>query len=132
VIPPAVVEELERGKAMGVDLPVVRALPWLAIQAPEGLDRVPTAAGLGAGEKEVLALGIQTPGAVVILDERLARLHAQALKLTFTGTLGILLRAKAEGRFPRIEPILAHLDHLGFRLSAKTRTAVLKLAREIP
>jgi len=130
VIPPAVVEELERGKAMGVDLPVVRALPWLAIQAPEGLDRVPTVADLGAGEKEVLALGIQIPGTVVILGERLARLHAQALKLTFTGPLGILLRAKAEGRFPQIEPVLAHLDRLGFRLSAKTRTAILKLAEE--
>ncbi len=132
MIPPAVVEELERGKAMGVDLPAVRELPWLAIQAPEGLDRVPTAADLGAGEKEVLALGIQIPGAVVILDERLARLHAQALKLTFTGTLGILLRAKAECRFSQIEPVLAHLDRLGFRLSAKTRTAVLKLAGETP
>ena len=117
---------------MGVDLPAVRELPWLAIQAPEGLDRVPTAADLGAGEKEVLALGIQIPGAVVILDERLARLHAQALKLTFTGTLGILLRAKAECRFSQIEPVLAHLDRLGFRLSAKTRTAVLKLAGETP
>ena len=31
LIPPAVVEELERGKAMGVDLPDVRALPWLKI-----------------------------------------------------------------------------------------------------
>jgi hypothetical protein len=117
---------------MGVDLPIVRALPWLAIQAPEGLDRVPTVADLGAGEKEVLALGIQIPGAVVILDERLARLYAQALKLTFTGTLGILLRAKAEGQLSHLEPVLAHLDRLGFRLSAKTRTAVLKLAGETP
>jgi uncharacterized protein len=115
---------------MGVDLPDVRALPWLEIQAPKGLDRVPTAADLGAGEKEVLALGMQVPDAIVILDERLARLHAQALKLTFTGTLGILLRAKAEGRIPRIEPLLACLDRLGFRLSAKTRAAVLKLAGE--
>src|ERR1035438_5440702 len=88
LIPPAVVSELESGKAIGVDLPDVRALPWLKIQAPEGLDKVPTVADLGAGEKEVLALGIQVPGAVVILDERLARMHAEALKLTFTGTLG--------------------------------------------
>jgi uncharacterized protein len=130
LIPPAVVEELERGKAMGLDLPDVRALPWLKIQAPEGLDRVPTAADLGAGEKEVLALGIQIPGALVILDERLGRLHAQALKLAFTGTLGILLRAKVEGRIARLEPVLAHLDRLGFRLSAKTRANVLKLAGE--
>jgi len=69
---------------------------------------------------------------VLILDERLARSRAQALKLTFTGTLGILLRAKAEGRLAQIEPVLAHLDRLGFRLSAKTRTAVLKLAGETP
>jgi hypothetical protein len=94
------VSELERGKAIGVDLPDVRELPWLKIQAPEGMDKVPTVADLGAGEKEVLALGLQLPGAVVILDERLGRLHAEALKLAFTGTLGILLRAKVEAGFP--------------------------------
>jgi uncharacterized protein len=94
-------------------------------------DKVPTAADLGAGEKtEVLALGLQVPNAVVILDERLARLHAEALKLTFTGTLGILLHTKAEGRIARLEPLLTQLDRLGFRLSAKTRAAVLKLAGE--
>ena len=130
LIPPAVVGELERSKAIGIDLPDVRALPWLKIQAPEGLDKVPTAADLGAGEREVLALGMQIPGAVVILDERLGRLHAEALKLTFTGTLGIVLRAKVEGRIPRIEPLLAQLDHLGFRLSAKTHAAVLRQAGE--
>jgi predicted nucleic acid-binding protein len=130
IAPPAVVDELERGRAIGVDLPDVRALPWLTILAPEGLDKVPTAADLGAGEKEVLALGIEVPGAVVILDERLGRLHAAALKLSFTGTLGILLRAKVEGRIPRIEPLLEHLGRLGFRLSAKTHAAVLRQAGE--
>jgi predicted nucleic acid-binding protein len=129
LIPPAVVSELDRGKAIGVDLHV-RALPWLKIQAPEGMDKAPTAADLGAGEKEVLVLGLELPGAVVILDERLGRLHAEALKLTFTGTLGILLRAKVEGRISRIDPLLAHLDRLGFRLSAKTHAAVLRQAGE--
>jgi uncharacterized protein len=94
------------------------------------LDKVPTAADLGAGEKEVLALGMQVPGAVVILDERLGRLYAEALKLAFTGTLGILLRAKVEGLIPRIEPLLEHLGRLGFRMSARTREAVLKQAGE--
>ena len=129
-IPPAVVDELERGRSIGVDLPDVRALPWLTIQAPEGLDKVLAAADLGAGEKEVLALGTQVPGVVLILDERLGRLHAEALKLTFTGTMGILLRAKVEGRIPRIEHLLEDLDLLGFRLSARTRAAILKLAGE--
>jgi len=130
IIPPAVADELERGRAIGVDLPDVRELPWLRIQPPEGLDKVPTPADLGAGEKEVLALGVQVPGAVVIMDERLGRLHAEAMKLSFTGTLGILMRAKVEGRISRIEPLLEHLDRLGFRLSAKTRAAVLRQAGE--
>ena len=66
----------------------------------------------------------------MILDERLGRLRAESLQLTFTGTLGILLRAKVEGRIPRIEPLLEHLDRLDFRLSARTRAAVLKQAGE--
>jgi len=46
----------------------------LKVQAPESLEKVTAAADLGAGEKEVLALGAQHPASVVILDERLARL----------------------------------------------------------
>jgi uncharacterized protein len=96
-------------------LPDVCPLPWLTIQAPKGLDKALIVAQLGAGEKDVLALGTQVSGVVVILDERLGRLYAASLKLTFTGTLGILLRAKVEGRIPRIGPLLEHLDRLGFR-----------------
>jgi predicted nucleic acid-binding protein len=87
-------------------------------------------ADLGAGENEVLALGMQVPGAVLILDERLGRLHAKALNLTYTGTLGILLRAKVEQRIPRIEPLVERLGRLGFRLSTKTRAALLRQAGE--
>ncbi len=116
--------------AMGIDLPDIGALPWVEIQAPEELGKVPPAANLGAGEKEVLALGLQIPNVVVILDERLARFHAEALNLAFTGTLGVLLRAKVEGRIPRIAPVLDQLDRLRFRLSPKTRAAILRLAGE--
>jgi len=130
LIPPALAHELELGRALGIDLPDIDALPWVKVQAPEALDKVPTVADLGAGEKEVLALGLQVPNTVVILDERLGRLQAEVLKLTFTGKMGIFLRAKAEGRISQIEPLLAHLDRLGFRLSAKTRAVVLKLAGE--
>jgi predicted nucleic acid-binding protein len=130
VAPPAVLDELDQGRAIGVDLPDVRALPWMEIQAPKGLEKVPTVTDLGAGEKEVLALGMQVPGSVVILDERLGRSYASALKLSFTGTLGILLRAKVEGRIPRIEPVIEHLNRLGFRLTAETHAAVLKKAGE--
>lgn len=130
LIPPAVARELERGKAIGIDLPEIGLLPWVRIQRPEGMDWVPAVTDLGAGEQEVLALGMQVPDAVVIMDERLGRICAESLKLTFTGTLGILLRAKVEGRVARIEPVLEQLDRLKFRLSARTRAAILKRAGE--
>jgi uncharacterized protein len=81
---------------------------------------------LGAGEKEVLALAVQRPGSLVVLDNRLARRHIEDLRLTMTGTLGILLRAKSERLLPRAGPVLDKLDRLGFRLSSKTRIAALK------
>jgi hypothetical protein len=42
---------LKPGKAIGVDLLEVGALPWLKVQAPEGSDKVPTAANLSVWEK---------------------------------------------------------------------------------
>ena len=119
-----------RGRQGGIDLPHLDRLPWINVESPQGLDKVPTAVELGAGEKEVLALAIQRPGSLVVLDDRLARAHAAALRLPATGTLGILLRAKSEGLIPRIAPVLDQFDRLGFRLSSKTRLAVLKLASE--
>lgn len=130
MIPPGVLAELEQGRAIGIDLPDVCALPWVKIQAPKGLAKIPMAADLGAGEKEVLALGLQDPAAVVILDDRLGRRYAKTLKLTVSGTLGILLRARSEGRISQIEPLLDQLDRLGFRLSARTRAAVVKQSGE--
>jgi predicted nucleic acid-binding protein len=64
------------------------------------------------------------------MDERLGRSCANALKLRFTGVLGILLSAKPEGRISRIAPLIGQLDQLGFRLSSKARAAILKQAGE--
>lgn len=79
LIPPAVAMELRRGNELGVDLPDIQATPRLQIRAPQASTIALAVSELGAGEKEVLALGVQFPDAVVILDERLGRLHAGAL-----------------------------------------------------
>jgi uncharacterized protein len=129
LVPQAVVGELERGRLIGINLPDIRSLQWVGIRVAK-VEMVPTTADLGAGEKEVLALGMERPGAVLIMDERLGRSCANALKLRFTGVLGILLSAKREGRISRIAPLIGQLDQLGFRLSSKTRAAILKQAGE--
>lgn len=117
---------------MGIELPDVRGLPCVKIQAPRKSDIAAVTSDLGAGEKKVIALGIRAEDAVIILDDRLARSCAKTLTLNFTGTLGILLRAKSEGRIARIGPLLDHLDRLTFHLSPATREAVLRQVGEDP
>ena len=66
----------------------------------------------------------------VILDDALARRCARQLNIIFTGTLGIILKAKQSGYIEAISPILNQLETLGFRCDLETRTAVLNLPGE--
>jgi len=52
------------------------------------------------------------------------------LKLTLTGTLGVLLKAKETGLLPAVALVLDRLEHLRFRVDPETRQAVLRLAGE--
>jgi predicted nucleic acid-binding protein len=70
------------------------------------------------------------PGAIALIDDGLARRMAARLGIAFTGTLGVLLRAKAAGHAAAIAPIVDRLESLGFRLAAMTRAASLELAGE--
>lgn len=97
------------------------------VTAPE----LPSVTDLGPGEREVIALALERRGAVVVLDDRLARNVAQRLGLRMAGTLGLLLDAKKAGRIERLEPLVDGLDSLGFRLADHTRAAVLRLAGEL-
>jgi len=129
-IPTAVAAELREGALRGVDLPAVEALDWIRIRQPAGRLLLPIITDLGAGEREVLALGTETPDSLVILDDALARRYARMLKLALTGTLGVLLKAKETGLLPAVAPVLDSLQKLRFRMDAETRQAVLRLAGE--
>lgn len=127
-IPVAVAAELREGTLRGVELPAIEALGWIRIRP--AIDAGQFAFDLGAGEREVLALASENPDSIVILDDALARRHARLLNLTVTGTLGVLLKSKELGLLPALSPVLDRLEHLRFRIDAKTRHAVLRLAGE--
>nr|WP_275994166.1 DUF3368 domain-containing protein [Argonema antarcticum] len=84
------------------------------------------------GEREALALTVEIPDSLVILDDALGRRYARLIGVQFTGTLGLLLKGKQVGYMTTIAPILDQLDALRFRLDPSTRAAVLKLAGELP
>lgn len=128
----SVAEELEAGRALGLDLPDVNAFDWLVIRTPAtGLQHLPVS-GLGRGETDTIRLALEAPAgaAVVILDDARARDEAERLGLKLKGTLGLLLDAKRAGLLERVAPHVERLDALGFRLARHTREAVLRLAGE--
>ena len=92
---------------------------------------LPLVTHLGDGEKEVLALGLETQDPLLLLDDRDARRYARTLGLEITGTLGLLLRAKERGILNAVQPVLDRLQSLRFRLDVRTRQMVLKRAGEM-
>ncbi|MBN2577510.1 MAG: DUF3368 domain-containing protein [Pirellulales bacterium] len=131
-VPSAVVEELAAGRKHGIDLPHVAALEWSTIRRPAGEADLPLAGELGPGETEVLLLALESPGAVIILDDLHARRIAETIGIKLTGTLGILRDAKRSGLVPSVSPLLDRLQELGFHLAAQTRIAVLRQVGEMP
>jgi len=131
VVPTAVAAELEEGRRLGLDLPDPEALPWVELRDSANKQVLRLVADLGPGETAVLALALERNDAIVILDDALARRHAEVLGLRLTGTLGVLLDAKRGGLVPALTPLVDELQRLGFRLSKDTRNAVLRLAGEV-
>lgn len=131
IIPPAVAAELAAGKKAGVDLPDIAGLAWLTLRTPVSVAALPLVTDLGPGESQVLALALELPGSLVIMDDLLARRVAGALHIPLTGTLGVLLAARRNGLIRDIASILDMLQDLRFRVSSATRAAILKLAAEI-
>jgi len=129
-VPPAVVDELAAGRALGVSLPDVATIEWVNIRRPTSEKALPLVTDLGPGEAEVLMLALESPGAIVILDDGLARDIARAHRLPLKGTLGVLIEAKHRGLIHELKPLLDRLQELRFRLAPHTRAAVLKLAGE--
>jgi predicted nucleic acid-binding protein len=85
---------------------------------------------LGAGELASMALAIENPHHIVLLDDLLARRTAQAASLQVWGTLKIMLEAKSRGLVQEIEPFVSRLGNAGMWMSDDMRQRILILANE--
>jgi predicted nucleic acid-binding protein len=85
---------------------------------------------LGPGELAAMALGLEHPDHVILLDDALARRVAQAAGLGVWGTLKVLLEAKTRGLTPQIAPHVNKLEKAGMWLSSDIRQRILFLAGE--
>lgn len=129
-IPSAVSEELIEGRRKGYDVPSPSDIVWLKVVNPRSTPSEWLSLDLGAGELAAMALALENPSRVVLLDDMLARRTAQAAGLTVWGTLRILLEAKQQRLTDRVEPHLDRLVDSGMWLSDEIRQRILALADE--
>jgi predicted nucleic acid-binding protein len=81
-------------------------------------------------ESSAIALALETPNSTVILDDFKARKIAERLGLRFTGTLGVMVKAKLQGEIPSIKPLLEKMHGRNFHLSPELEEMVLQQANE--
>jgi hypothetical protein len=82
------------------------------------------------GEVAALALALETPHRIVLLDDGLARRTAQAFGLTVWGTLRVLLEAKSQGLTESVAPLVDRLQDSGMWISEDIRNRIVNLAGE--
>ncbi len=85
---------------------------------------------LDRGEAEVIGLGLEIKESLLILDDLKARNMAKELGLKITGTLGIILKAKAQGIINSVDEILKALEDAGFRISISLKKETLNIAKK--
>ena len=82
------------------------------------------------GESSAIALALENPNSKVILDDNKARKVATQLGIDFTGTLGIIIKAKLNGLIPSIKTYLEKIKETNFRISPELELIALKEAKE--
>lgn len=130
-VPNAVVEELREGQRLGFDVPEPTRYDWVVTVAPLEIPADWQALDLGPGELAAMALGLENPERVVLLDDGLARRVAQEHGLIVWGTLRVLLEVKRRGLVPKVGPSVDALRESGMWMSEEIRQRVLRLADEL-
>ncbi len=85
---------------------------------------------LDSGEASAIALGLEIPSCSIIPDDLKARKIASSLKLEYTGTLGIIVKAKQLNILDSVKPIIQKLHEEGFRFSNEVEKDIVSQAKE--
>lgn len=135
LIPPAVWQELGRLEHFGAKRAVDGAANagWLKVQT---LSNHQLARALGSaldpGESEAIALAVESSADLLVMDESAGRAASRSLGVPLTGTIGLLLKEKRDGRIPSLGDEMDRLvGEAGFYLSDGIRHMFLKAAGEL-
>jgi predicted nucleic acid-binding protein len=129
MITPAVQRELHRVDA---HKSLHEKHPWIKVSSPGNQKLVLQLLNdLDLGEAESIALAVEKNASYIIIDELKGRKIATRLGLKVVGILGILIKAKLDGKVPQVRPLIDGLSAHGFRLKDDLVKAVLKRLGEV-
>lgn len=104
---------------------------WVIVKQPSDLQKQQILElQVDKGEASAIALALELPGSLIILDDLQARILAEHLDIAVTGTFGVIVKAKLKGVIPSIKPLLAKIKQTNFRISPAVEAAALKQANE--
>lgn len=134
-IPAAVWKEVVeegRGRAGAAEVEEARQGGWIEVVSPtnEPLLRL-LKRDLDDGEAEVIALAVERQADLVLLDESDARRIAELYGLPRTGVVGLLIRAKREGKIQSLQVELERLrSQAGFWIEERLYQRALRAVGE--
>ncbi|MEI7857196.1 MAG: DUF3368 domain-containing protein [Methanomicrobiales archaeon] len=119
VIPPSVWNEIVLNSDMLPGSSEVKKAcdaGWISIAKPDNTAVVDLLGqGLHRGEAEAIALAVELHSSLILLDDADARMAATTLGLRKTGVIGILIKAKRDGKIESLRQELnALMDRMGF------------------
>lgn len=104
---------------------------WIQIKSPQNKHYQDILEmDLDVGESSAIALSLDLDNSVLIIDDLKGRIIAEKLNLKFSGTFGLLLKAKQLGFIDKVKPILDEIKQTNFRFSESLFQIVLKEANE--
>ncbi|WP_316826901.1 DUF3368 domain-containing protein [Pedobacter miscanthi] len=102
---------------------------WIEIRSPKNIS-FQNSLDIDAGEASAIALAMESESSLLILDDNKGRKAAERLNLLYTGTLGIILKAKNVGIIISVKPIFQKIQQTNFRFSKKVLDEIYALANE--
>ena len=129
IIPEAVYKELVRGE--GKPGSEIGSIDWIDVRTLAPQFKKYLEFDLDEGEAETIALSEKIGADLILIDDYWARKIAEYKGLRYTGTLGILLKAKKKGLIKELKSLLNELLKRGFWISTELCNAVLKEAGEL-
>jgi uncharacterized protein len=103
-----------------------KSLPnWVAIGSSSNLTLISELSEqLDIGEASSIALALEIPNCLLIIDERKGRRTARKLGIEITGTFGIIMMGFESGLIEAPDTIVERLEKVGFRISEALKASM--------